>query len=1573
MSLFNCKDLIHPFHFDPGVSQKGRITEHLLADAIKIDGRTLADLLDYFLQLSQHINYYDTHLKINDWQLFFKRSLPFTISNIIKYDGSVVKDKLDFYNTLFNQSPSPSGLQLNMYYIFYSTIYRINEWHIKLAHSELPLKDHLETFIKDSLSRPAKEFISHVNFAAKWFHVKRLNFVPLFDNQVWGIEKSDLSNIADITESRLVSRCESISALFSEINKLGPLFIEAANSLSLEAESNLEPSMFPWLHQILSEQDDLRDNQDNQVYQHAPHLGLMFAFLNMFRQLQGDLNSYSKKHLDFFYTNVLQIKPAEAKPDHAHILFEIQKNLKSYLLKKGIEVKDGKDENKADVLFALNDEIVVNKTKVEEKRTLFLNNQTINEKTYVEGVYMAPKAEMADGVDKEFKDENKNWSTIGAKNSKYINPETKTPKIYPSARLGFVLASPVLLLNEGKRKIEITINYKLEEQCPNPIYFSSPNFIKYINEVIEGIYIIYEDIFENLKEKGNCDDIINRLIKIVGHTEFPESYCQNGQDPQTLIFYKHKIDDEFDVPERKQLLEFINIEKPFKILFSGNEGWIEPSLIEKFEFTEKTDDASGAKYPVINISCTLEADKPPVTFYDNNIHKEDINIQFPAVKIEINDNVKLKLNHLLVKESESGSATACCLLKKDTLDDKLVSIYHFLRNLVVLDKTIIDVEVCGVKNLIVQNDENLQDVNSPILPFGTRPKVGEKWVVDEGANFYIGSEEIFQKNWQQLWLNTTWKDKPQDLESHYKFYKDPDYEDGSSIISNASFRFSTHILEDYEWKKAKNFSADKLHLDLLYLFENYNNNTNPCNNQISESNASTIKNSNSDTSTTENNTNDKSTFCHEIDKILIQDSKYYPKSMSNKELLPLGIHSQNGFLRLTLSGVSFQHDRFTYVLARQMMALADLIDPKTAELALYKIRHAKRLCEIINPRVSRIIERLNSLLDYIGKLRINMDLDCNPLAFTIDCDGIKQLVVELKRILDSVSTSLSSSNLTEAKNIINKINEKVGYLGQSLTVLGQIEGLSIEVIEVQKQFIATPDDYGDSIPDNLIETSIADNETEEDLTNDWEDLPEYGLEALVKGLCTRIVDIHEAFKEKGDITAGIPNEPYTPTIKELSIDYKAIAEIEDINLIHLYPYKNTHKAVDIQNEPSLFPVFCDEGTLFLGLKELVPGTIVNILFQLAEATADTESEKAELHWHYLDNNEWKALRNGFEILDDATNGLTTSGVVKFALPEKINSSNTIMPKDLFWIKASVPSNSKAISETIGIYAQAIRATFTNKDNNDKLRLSKPLEQESIAKLNIADASVTKVIQPYESFGGQVPESEGYYYVRVSELLRHKGRSIQKWDYERLCLEAFPQIFKAKCINHSFALDAYNYDNDFPYAPGYVMLAVIPDLKKLKAGISPNPKVPASLVKEIQDYLKKRTSSFVRLRVMNPRYEKVHICLKAKLLLGKDENYYREKMKADLKEFLAPWIVGKYDKLRFGQSIYRSDIIKFLENRNYLDYILELKMNHENNQVSLTEKSTISPLTPRSVLIAGEIDICILQQDCEEWLEPVQIG
>jgi hypothetical protein len=1523
-----CDNLIHPFQNDPGVSQRQRVMEDLLSGSAKIDGRTLADLLDYFMQLSHHIKFYEEDLSVSDWQPFFQKSLPFTVAAMSKFESDSIEEKLVFYHQLFRKAPSSSGLQLLIHFLYYRLINPLNTWQQQTHGSELPVAFALEKLIKDKLQRTVKEFIRHTNSAVKWYCIKPVDWQKLHINEVWNLSTSDLHDFDENIIDQGTDRRERKIALYDAIRGLSIAFLDVIRLVADAASNSMNQSLIP-LKAELQEK-------------HQPHLALLFAFLKLFRYLQDDLNRFTKKHLDFFYKQVLQLDSRDAVPDKAHIVFEIQKQLDSYLLEKGLQVKDGKDGNKAEVLFALDDEIVVNKAQVAQKRTLFLNNKTVHDTTFVEGVYMASDAGKADGIDKDFKENGLiSFPTLGAKNSKYIDPEHGFIKPYPNARLGFILASPVLLLNEGKRTVDITLDCELKDNyCAGLAAITGGNsdpccednggediiqqvtretadfksaceLYERVSETLcKSYYYISQDLIAQAQKKGIGADLIDRLKSFL-ITQKEICYCETDLIEYDVIVPAISREDaaargfenEFNEGEREILAEFFKPRKALNIRFSGEKEWIEPSEITAITLDPVPEDMicdsdpnKNSTYPfTLKITVVLDADKPAVTFYDNEQLKEDFDTTLPLVKIELDDKIKIEPDSdedEIEEENGDSDLINCCLEKDPPEGGPDLSMYHFFRN-VIIDDTTIDVEACGIKDLIVQNDESVQDVNSPIYPFGTRPEIADFDIVNSaeppltspnlvGPNFYIGSAEVFCKKWNNVRININWKDKPSNFREYYKAYWVDPVDSSIYGLDDEDFQINIAVLDNGKWRKEKAHALFSLPASNTVLNANTGDDNRPLfKNEILNS------------------------FCIPANPIeqTIHVSNSYFDGYNQKFTIPLdelkrySVDTPFGFFRINLQNQDFLHKDYAFVLARQMMALGRYPDGEGLVGAVY--------------------------IGFGGTVIVFKD--------------IGTLIVEIKNEIIDAATEAGLTK-TQAENIITQL----GIVRDSSSP----GGVSI----TNAEFL------------NRLNNPISETVGHADDTKILVD----AIVAKVNDLIDRLSIFSSSGDLEEDLSIPIPNEPWTPIIMEMSIDYTATATITDVDLIHLFPYEGTYKPEELESNPTLLPPFCDEGTLFLGLKDLVPGSNVNMLFQLAEATVDSESEREELHWFYLDNNQWKLLREGFEVLDDATNGLTASGIVKFALPANMTSDNTILPKGLHWIKAVIPQNSRSVSETIGIHTQAVRVTFTNEAANDRLRLTNVLPAGSVAKLKEADAFVKKVNQPYDGFGGRLPEDAGHFYVRASELLRHKGRSIQKFDYERLTLEAFPTLFKVKCINHSFGLNAHKYFNDFPVAPGYVLLAVIPDLNQLKAAVSFEPRAPVSLLEKVKGYLGERTSPFVRLKIMNPRYEKVHLCLKVKLYPGRDETFYKEKLRQELREFLAPWAVGQYDKLTFGQCIYRSDIVRFLESSDYLDYLLELKMIHETETGPPVDLQKVCPVTPRSILIAGDIDVCIRQQDCETW-------
>jgi len=1521
-NMYDCNCLIHPFQNDPGTSQNERVMDDLLSGAAKIDARTLADLLDFFMQMSRHINFYDKQLAISDWQPFFQKSIPFTLASIIKNPSTETSKNFAYYNSLFEKKPSSTGLQLQAYFIYYRFINQINNWYLAVKDSALPIESFLQILIKDKLQQPLKLFISYANAGVKFYATRKIDFSKLAENTVWNLQAADLFMIDNSFQTGTISKFQQIKNLYQKFQSVSPPFFDAIKIISTEAENNLEPSLLP-----------LKDELQKK---HPPHLGLLFAFLNIFRQLQNDLNGYTRKHLDFFYKDVLQFKSREAVPDKAYVIFEIQKQLEKYLVKKGLLVKDGKDNNKQEILFSLDDDIVVNKTQVAEVKTLFLNNQSTFEQTYVEGVYIANDATKANGTDKNFKDdEPANFSTLGAKLSKYSDPETKIIQPYPNARLGFILASPVLYLKEGTRKVDITLACTLSDsvcadignaivnssknccddiaaggsgntasQNPYPDFLANEIIFSEIQNRISKQYIyLNEDIFKQAVSKGLDEIFIQQIRDKFLRIDEPvrPCYCEvTAYKMETSVLnddWKLFVSAVVSDPNKRKITDSIfRPENILTVLFSGEKDWLQPASCDI-----AMSNLTGSNF-VLTISAAINAEQEAVSFYSKQTFNEDLDTTHPVVKIELNERIKFSWKIMPTTNNHPEKCCEqdkdCCLLKNDDSGGETISFYQFFRNIKILEnigtnKTRIDVKVCGLKNFIVQNDESLQDVNGPVYPFGVRPRIE--------SNFYIGSEEIFLKKWSDIIINLNWKDLPpvptsgdfgKPFQAYYNGYQDFYITAGvqDKVVEDDKFRVQIAILQDGKWiYRTPLTGCDALTNSEWALFQKEADVVDiGCADDKNYSHQFAI-----------NNQSDFSpAFPNPSEAISFQGIKKYD------------VNSRHSFIRITLKCQDFQHDRYAFILARQMSAFGKLPD----------------------------------IVD--GAVYYGVTIPGPPPVFTT-----LDLPVILQQIIDNYNLSVDAGPpaFDLAKNSRDLINEIIARVRASGKVNAAIWN-NLFLIDNPATFV-----FGDPTPFPPPPLPLGLNESNS-----------FYYDRLSK-IFTWLKNLKEKIEQLKDKGVVIPNEPWTPIISNMSLDYMATATLEDIDLVHLYPFPGSYKHEEIKLQPTLFPTLCDEGTLFLGLKNLVPGENLNILFQLAEATSDSESEKEEVQWHYLDNNVWKPLRQGFEVLNDATENLTSSGIIKFALPANMTIDNTIMPKDLYWIKASVPQNSKAVSEAIAILPQAISVTFTNDNANDKLRLSEPLTGGSISKLNVADANIKSVQQPYDSFGGEVPEIEQQFYVRVSEQLRHKGRAIQKFDYERLALQQFPQLFKAKCINHSFALDAHLYKNDFPYAPGYIILAVIPDLNKLQAGNSFEPKVPVSILEKIESFIRKRTSPFVRFRAMNPRYEKINFCLRVNLLRGKDENFYKEQLKEDLKELLAPWAVGKYHKLTFGQCVYRSDIIRFFEQSGYVDFITDFRMAKQSQeQTPDSGYSKICPDTARSILVAGDIEVCINNPGCDDW-------
>lgn len=439
-------------------------------------------------------------------------------------------------------------------------------------------------------------------------------------------------------------------------------------------------------------------------------------------------------------------------------------------------------------------------------------------------------------------------------------------------------------------------------------------------------------------------------------------------------------------------------------------------------------------------------------------------------------------------------------------------------------------------------------------------------------------------------------------------------------------------------------------------------------------------------------------------------------------------------------------------------------------------------------------------------------------------------------------------------------------------------------------------------------------------------------------------------KEKVKINKVVPhpgNPPIGPSMSALSMSYTASQPValnptavfkqRQARFFHLAPFGQSeqHPFLNSEGKVYLLPQFDfqrdvtkeSEAELYIGVTGLKLSQNLALLFQVIDGTADPLSVKPDphIHWSYLRGNEWIAFAKNE--VEDHTGGLLNSGIVTFAMPRDASDTNTILPAGMHWIRAAVARESDAVCRLQMVVAQALEVTFKDK-GNDPVFPAKLLPAGTISKLDQPDAAVKKITQPFATFGGRGAELPTAFYTRISERLRHKDRAIALWDYERLVLEAFPQIYKAKCLNHTQYEPNESRTGIYKeLAPGHVTIVTIPNQQSQNLRDPLRPYTSLGLLEEIAQFLRKRLSCFVSLHVTNPQFEEVQVSCKVRLHDGADEAFYENKLREAITRFLSPWAFPGGGSPSFGGKIYKSVLINFVEEQPYVDYVTDFKLFH----------------------------------------------
>lgn len=409
----------------------------------------------------------------------------------------------------------------------------------------------------------------------------------------------------------------------------------------------------------------------------------------------------------------------------------------------------------------------------------------------------------------------------------------------------------------------------------------------------------------------------------------------------------------------------------------------------------------------------------------------------------------------------------------------------------------------------------------------------------------------------------------------------------------------------------------------------------------------------------------------------------------------------------------------------------------------------------------------------------------------------------------------------------------------------------------------------------------------------------------------------------------LPNEPYTPVLKSLSLDYSAEATLvpgdahNAATFLIMGPFGATRARAGAA--APVVPAIEGQAALYLGIEHVQPPANLSLLFRIDVGTSTSAEvlKPGDTTWSYLGVGDvWQALSSS-AVLIDSTEGFQKPGVIEVAVPREATLEHDSLRSGLVWLRALIQRAPESAPRTLDVTPNAVLARFqpgaglTLDDYEQHLLSGVPAG--TIARLVRRNANIQRVVQPNPSFGGRGREDSAGYFRRSSERLRHRSRAVTAWDLERLVLEAFPEVFKVKCLPHTGATGSFKV--------GEAALVIVPNVRRTGSINVLEPRASPVVMEDIEAYVAGLTSSFATIHAIPPVFERLRVEANVVFETGRDPGYYSGVLNDDLRRFLSPWAYQEGEDILFGARIYRSDILAFVEGRDYVDHITDLKLYH----------------------------------------------
>ncbi|MBN2527991.1 MAG: hypothetical protein JXR76_16495 [Deltaproteobacteria bacterium] len=698
-----------------GTAQSDRFNSALEANHFFNDELTIEELVTMGAMLSKQIAFYNLQNEPDGtWYRLFQKNPLALAAEILSLKTEVIEQQFYEHIETFHFVQAA--------FVIYDTAYQMNDWLLRFGYFSDSDDNGLHNKLRHIISERLAPHIQ--NLQTFFSQIAPIDSNRRFDDDHPEDKSVDFSSFSPLWFTQKLQ------------DEVELEFLSADFEPRPAAHQQMRTMLMTAFHALVAECNSLKPpcrelfNRDMECGKQEPALALFVTFIRLLQKIKHNRGSFLKRHLDYYYKDLLQFKPKPMEPERIYAVFEPAAPNTLVHVPPSARFEGGTDRNGDAIQYTSRSKIAVSDAEIRSLRMILFDRDDLispeRELGYIAGIRerQVETSAFADMTDE------KNYYPVFCSG----RTEDGIQSGY-DAHVGFVVSSPALLLKEGNRQIKISILFRQKDNIDKEMaaccdeLLSAAQTIQTWRNALGRFLQIYLFFYDGELSQETVTQIRSRVLQLA---------APNSSDIEII--------DTMLRLSRKALFHRY-LKNIFVISFTSETGW---QAIPAYNICPLFESTSGNNARGMRISWMLDSKNKPLVPMTTETSADKPFAHIPSVKLLLNPHADF-FGYSLFAGLELSQAT-------------------------------VHVAVRGHRQIVAYNQQGRLDPGAPFQPFGPMPECNNYLV--------IGSAEVARKKVESIRLQIGWTGLPKahgGFHAHYQGYDEPCF-DNQFVVDTTLLR-----------------------------------------------------------------------------------------------------------------------------------------------------------------------------------------------------------------------------------------------------------------------------------------------------------------------------------------------------------------------------------------------------------------------------------------------------------------------------------------------------------------------------------------------------------------------------------------------------------------------------------------------------------------------------------------------------------------------------------------------------------------------------------------------------------------